>query len=266
MANKATNRKGQRFYSGGLIPSGEKYASVTTILQAIGKPALVPWAAKVEREMVIEAAREIYETDKALTGPGFVLSLQQALGAEKAHVKELEKAGHIGSSIHELIEWSLRMELLEDVGKSPVLGDQAQWAYASFQKWRQTVKLKALCVERFVCCHCHRIAGTVDLIATLDDQEAVIDWKSGKRVYWESKLQNAAYRHCVREMGIADPKKGLIVRFPKIVGNPDFEPVDAGEESYYFDRFLHVKEVWETMQREEMEPEAKASLEAEPAR
>jgi PD-(D/E)XK nuclease superfamily len=246
-----TNTKKGRFYHGGIIPEGEHYPSVTSILTAIGKPQLVPWAAKMEREMVIEAARALYESDKALTGPGFVLSLQAALGAEKAHVKELEKAGHIGSSIHELIEWSLRMELLEDVGKSPILSDQAQWAFAAFQKWRQTVKLKALCVERFVCCHCHRIAGTVDLIATLDGQEAVLDWKSGRKVYWESKLQNAAYRHCVREMGIANPKRGLIVRFPKIIGDPEFEPVDAGDEEYYFERFLHVKDVWETMQKEE---------------
>lgn len=246
-----TDLKKGRFYSGGLIPPGEKYTSVTTVLQAIGKTALVAWSAKVEREMVIEAAARLYEADKALTAPGFVLSLQAALGTEKAHSKELAKAGEIGSSIHELVEWSLRAELLESVGKSPLLGDQAQWAYQAFQRWRQGVKLKPIMVEATVCCHCHKIAGTMDLLCNIEGEETVCDWKSGKRVYWEAKLQNAAYRHCVREMGLGDPKKGLVLRLPKILGDPDFEAVDCGDEAYYFEKFLHVKDIWETMQKEE---------------
>lgn len=246
-----TDSKKGRFYSGGLIPPGEKYASVTTVLSAIGKPALVAWSAKVEREMVIEAAAKLYASDKDLTAPGFILSLQALLGTEKAHSKELAKAGEIGSKIHELVEWSLRMELLEKVGPSPILGDQAQWAYQEFQKWRQTVKLKPINVEMTVACHCHKIAGTMDLLAEISGEVTVCDWKSGKRVYWEAKLQNAAYRHCVRAMRLSDPKRGLVLRLPKIIGEPGFEAVDAGAEDYYFERFLHVKDVWETMQKED---------------
>lgn len=246
-----TDAKKGRFYSGGIIPQGEKYTSVTTILQAIGKPALIGWAAKVERELVMEVASQLYEQDKALTTPGFLLSLEAMLGKEKAHTKELNKAGEIGSSIHELVEWSLRAELLETVGKSPILGDQAQWAYQSFQRWRQGVNLKPIRVEQVVACTCHKIAGTMDLLCTIDGVETVADWKSGKRVYWEAKLQNAAYRHCVRAMGMGDPRSGLVLRLPKVIGDPDFEAVDAGDEAYYFERFLHVKDTWETMQKEE---------------
>lgn len=242
-------RKGG-FYRGGIVPPGEKYVSVTTVLQAIGKPALVAWSAKVEREMVIEHAARLYDRDKGLTSTGFILALERLLGAGKAHSKELEKAGAIGSNIHELVEWSLRAELLQDVGKSPILGEQAQWAYQAFQKWRQSVNLKPILVEHTVACDCHKIAGTMDLLCTIDGQVTVCDWKSGKRVYWEAKLQNAAYRHCVRVMKLDDPKRGLILRLPKIIGDPDFEPVDAGDENYYFERFLHVKDLWETMQKE----------------
>jgi hypothetical protein len=261
---RTDSRKG-RFYSGGIIPPGEKYTSVTTVLQAIGKPALVAWSAKVEREMVIEVAAKLYadlaDRNQSVTTPEFILSLNGLLGAEKAHTKELAKAGEIGSQIHELVEWSLRAELLQAVGKSPILGEQAQWAYQQFQRWRQSVKLKPMQVEITVACHCHKIAGTLDLLAGIDNVLTVCDWKSGKRVYWEAKLQNAAYRHCVREMGLGDPKCGLVLRLPKVIGEPDFEPVDAGDETYYFDRFLHVKDVWEAIQREET-PEQKELLEA----
>ena len=248
-------RKNGRFYSGGAIPEGERYPSVTTILTAIGKPALVAWSAKVEREMVIAKAAELYmmnaSAKKKWDTATFSLKLAELLGKEKAHTKELAKAGEIGSNIHELIEWSLRAELLEKVGPSPILGEQAQWGYSAFQKWRSRTKLKPVMVERFVWCHCHKIAGTMDLLAELDGVVTVCDWKTGKRVYFEAKLQNAAYRHCVREMGLADPEKGFILRLPKTVGDPDFEPVDAGKEDYYFERFLHVKNLWELMQAEE---------------
>lgn len=201
--------------------------------------------------MVIDAAARLYSEDKALTVPGFILSLEALLGTEKAHSKELAKAGEIGSKIHELVEWSLRMELLEKVGPSPLLGDQAQWAYQEFMKWRQSVNLKPIHIEATVFCNCHKIAGTMDLLAEIEGVETVCDWKSGKRVYWEAKLQNAAYRHCVRAMRLSDPKRGLILRLPKIVGEPGFEAVDVGDEEYYFERFLHVKDLWETIQKEE---------------
>ena len=91
----------------------------------------------------------------------------------------------------------------------------------------------------------------MDLFCTLDGVETVCDWKSGKRVYWEAKMQNAAYRHCARAMGLGDPQKSLVLRLPKIIGDPDFEAVDAGDEAYYFERFLHVKDTWEQIQKEE---------------
>jgi hypothetical protein len=254
-----TNTKG-RYYWGGIIPPREKYVSVTSVLQAVGKPALVAWSARCEREMVTEVAAKLYAQNKTLEPAAFILALQALLGKTQAHTKELAKAGEIGSQIHELVEWSLRAELLQTVGKSPILSDQAQWAYQQFQRWRQGVKLKAISVETTVACHCHKIAGTMDLLCGIDGVLTVCDWKSGRRVYWEAKMQNAAYRHCVREMGLGDPQKGLILRLPKVLGEPDFEPVDAGDEDYYFQRFLNVKDTWDAMQREET-PEDKVLIE-----
>ena len=247
-------RKGG-YYRGGIVPEGEKYVSVTTVLQAIGKPALVAWSAKVEREMVIAQAAELHATCPVEMGTAsFALRLTEMLGKEKAHTKELEKAGAIGSSIHELVEWSLRAELLQDVGKSPILGDQAQWAYQQFQRWRASVNLKPLLVEQTVACHCHKIAGTMDLLATVDGIVTICDWKTGKRCYPESYLQNAAYRHCVEKMGIGKVEKGIILRLPKIIGDPEFEVVVVpGTQEENFETFLHVKALWD-WQRKEEEP------------
>ena len=47
--------KSGRFYE--IIP-GKPFVSVTTVLQVINKPALVPWAAKMERELCLNVASD----------------------------------------------------------------------------------------------------------------------------------------------------------------------------------------------------------------
>lgn len=47
---------------------GKRYVSVTTVLQALAKPALVPWAARTAAEAVLEDP-ETYSTWRSLDGP-----------------------------------------------------------------------------------------------------------------------------------------------------------------------------------------------------
>ena len=162
-AERMDGAKG-RFYR----VEGKEYPSVTSILQVIAKPALVAWSAKVERELVKEVSGRLYQQSQALQEPlslpQWLLRLEDMLGKEKAHTKELAKAGEIGSQVHALIEFTLRMELCEKVGPSPALEPKAQFAYAEWQKWRQSVKLKPLMVEFTVVSHKYGYAGTADLL------------------------------------------------------------------------------------------------------
>jgi ATP-dependent exoDNAse (exonuclease V) beta subunit len=246
-----TERNGNRFYSGGIIPEGQQYPSVTTILKATPKSeALIAWSAKVEREMVLEEAAHLYSlarrNKREITPSTFLLRLVKRLGVEKAHSKELRKAGQIGDQIHKLCEWSLRAELLEQVGPSPLIRDEAKWAYDQFLRWKQSVALKPVLVEAFVACNCHRIAGTVDLVAEVNGELSVCDWKSGKYVYPESWLQAAAYRHCIERMGLGQASKSIVLRLPKIIGDPEFEAFEVPEPAEkLFEEFLNVKRVWE---------------------
>jgi hypothetical protein len=241
-----------RFYRIG----GVEYPSVTTILQIISKPALVAWSAKVEREMVIAEAGKLYgeliSQEATMSQPSFCLAVADRLGKEKAHTKELAKAGEIGSQVHSLIEWQLRLELLEEVSPSPEIGPQAQLAYAGWQRWRQTVKLKPIWIERPVHSKTYGYAGTADLLAEVDGVETLLDWKSGKAIYAEAWLQNAAYRQCVREQGYGNPVKGMIVRLPKTEMDPEFEVQEAPEdECDLLKVFLTAFELWKWQNAEE---------------
>lgn len=248
--------KAGRFYE----IDNELYPSVTNILSCINKPALVNWAAKVEREMVVEASTELYldcPANVKMSAASWKMSLSSRLGKLKASQKELAKASEIGSQVHALIEWGLKGELCYDAGPSPRICDQAQWAYMAWEDWRKTHKVKPITVEQVVWSHKYGYAGTLDLLAEVDGFLTVVDWKTGKAVYSEAHLQNAAYRQAIREMGHGDPVCGMVVRLPKNVDDPEFEVVTAKPEKECFDTFLDTMRLWKWCQKMDAEYEEK---------
>jgi hypothetical protein len=252
-----------RFYE---TPEGDSFPSVTNILGVISKPALLNWYAKMEREMVVEAAADLFEdvpTAPKMSRIAFIASLVKRIGITKAAVKEVQKAGEIGSQAHALIEWNLRRELGQVVGEQPRVTEKALWAFGSWEKWRQTVELEPIYIEQAVYSKRHQFAGTLDLVARLNLKDehrdygrviAVIDWKTGKAIYPEAKLQNAAYSWAYCEMGHAEtPPPGLILRLPKIETDPDFEAliVHDPEIPQLFEAFLAARDLWLWQQKAE---------------
>jgi len=244
-----------RFYD---IPDGRSLPSVTSILQIVAKPALVNWAARVEREMCIEAAANLY-TDTIgganivkLSRPTYITSLESRIGKQKAASKLLQKATDIGTAVHALIEWNLRREFGQKVGPAPKLPDGADHAFAAYQRWRQTVNLTPLAIEQTVWSATYGYAGTMDLYAELDIEgkpcRGILDWKTGKGIYGEACLQSVAYIQALVEMGHAtSPVHGLVVRFPKSATDAPFEVKVIHPESQLrlFDAFLAAKKLWE---------------------
>jgi hypothetical protein len=243
-----------RFYT---LPDGRKYPSVTTILSVIGKPALINWAANVEREMVVEAAANLYE-DLPIDGKtpkmsraGYVATLQERIGKTKAHTKELAKAGDIGTQAHALIEWNIRKSLGQEVGPEPKISEKATWAFMVWQEWAKSVNFKPIFCEQAIYSHEHRYAGTMDLTAEVQIEGKIItvvaDWKTGKAIYDEALLQNAAYIEALLEMGhLKAPLHGLIVRLPKNEKDPEPETrlIDWSEHEKLFRIFKHVRALW----------------------
>lgn len=253
---KRHDTKNGRFYEveGRLLPS------VTSILQVIGKPALVNWASKTEREMVSQAAADLYE-DLPERAPkmqrmAYLATLDKRIGSTKAHQKELAKAGEIGSQIHGLVEWNLRKELGQAVGLEPTVKDKALWGFMVYEEWRKQVNFRPRYIEQQVWSLKHGYAGTMDWLAMLElrgdlakqhgmegDFLTVGDWKSGKAIYAEYLLQVAAYVMALIEMGHATPPvNACIVRLPKVDSDPEPEMkiVPWAEIPWLFARFLDV--------------------------
>lgn len=257
-----------------------QFPSVTTILGAINKPALVAWAAKEERLAVSEASADLYAE---LTGQPqlpramYQLALEQRLGKTKAHVKALQKASEIGTQCHAMIEWTLKRDLGQYVGPEPAMVEAAQWAFMAWDDFRQAVSLTPHAIEQVVYSRTHRFAGTMDLLATLNTQAllgvlerqspveetlaawlmaretamAVVDFKTSKNIYAEGFLQAAAYQKALAEMGHGPVDGGLIVRLPKLTTDPGFEVAVVPPARQLFPTFLAARALWEWQYREE---------------
>jgi hypothetical protein len=268
-ARRAT--KAGRFYEVG----DDSYPSVTTILSVIGKPALINWAAKVERVAVVEAAANLYEdihgTPK-MSRPVFVTTLEARIGKQKAATKELEKAGEIGTQTHAIIEWNIRKNLGQKVGPEPKIQEKALWAFMSFEDWAKRVSLKPVRIEQVLFSTKYGYAGTMDLLAhvTLTQSDipdgmdlksgtylALIDFKTGKAVYREAYQQTAAYKNALIEMGHEKAEVCMIVRLPKIETDPEFETVIIPDPDSHFQAFLHTFELWKWVQIGEREYQEK---------
>lgn len=226
----------------------DTYPSVTHILGCIGKPALINWAANQERTLVSEAAAELYldlaKVPTPMSRTAYLTTLQGRIGKTKAHQRDLAKAGEIGTQVHKLIEWNLRRTLGQEPGPEPRVVDDAQWAFMAWQDWANAVNLQPKFIEQVVFSRLHGFAGTMDLVALVNGQERLIDFKTGKAIYAEAHLQNVAYQVALSEMGHGAPMGGLIVRLPKVQTDPAFEVAEVPPAAELFPTFLAVKDVW----------------------
>jgi len=238
-----------RYYE---LPDGSRLPSVTQILTAIGKPALMNWAAKVEREFVIEAAAQLYDdlpsTVNKMTRIGFMHSLTDRITKTKAHKTISEKALDIGSATHKRVEWELRGR----IGPEPVCVGEALWAFQAWETWWKDAGLEVVRIEQAVWSLTHGYAGTMDvLVKDRSGELVVVDFKTSKAIYGEACLQAAAYAHAVDEMGHGPVVRGLIVRLPKHEQDPGFETREVKELADLLPVFLCVLETWKWQQKED---------------
>ncbi len=242
-----------RYYE---LPDGSRLPSVTSILRCVAKPALVSWAARVERELVVEAAANLFEdlpfVGKKMSRLAYITSLLGRIGKQQAHHRALAKAGDIGTQVHARIEWALRVALGQVVAASPpACSTPAVHAFAQWDQWRKTVALTPYAVEQVVWSRTHQFAGTLDLYAVLSLPDlgpcfAVLDWKTNaKRIYGEALLQISAYGAALVEMGhVPTLPHGVVVRLPKATEDTlEVRILSPAEMQAHVDIFLAVTQL-----------------------
>lgn len=225
------------------------YPSVTTLLSALSKPALSNWIERTAIEATTKIAADVYSASlvQPLSHSAFITAVQARVRGKKDSEKQLNKAANIGTQTHSMIEWRLRQMLNQAVADPPQISQEAAIAYSAWLSWAEQHELNPIWIEETVWSHSNSYAGTMDLLAFVDGKTTLIDWKTGKSVYPEARLQNIAYQRALEEMGHGKPAQGLIVRLPK---EPDdcVEVVPVIDSEAQFDVFKSVCKIWHWQQ------------------
>lgn len=153
----------------------ELLPSVTNVLQALSKPALPRWAAKVVAEQAVAMRDSLANLDEA-----------EAVDLLKgAPWRNSTRAAARGTSVHDIMERKLHgMDIDPDDA-----GAVAPWV-RSVDSFLAEHEVVAQHTEATL--FGKGYAGTCDFIGLIDGEYVYADWKSGKDLYPEVALQLSA--------------------------------------------------------------------------
>ena len=225
---------------------GVRHVRVTTALNVISKPALVPWAIRETTNKM----RAVMEASVNTTiDPVWI---EEALQQAKNYPDEARDAAAAkGTAIHEAIyNW-------ETIGERPddAVENQAVQAY---DEWRTQVPMEVVASELTVWSPSDKYAGTIDQVCRNSNGHwSVIDFKTGG-AYPEAALQVAAYANALEELTGIPVDDAWILRIPRDQpedGSPQFftkymncdhiqSNFEAFRNALYLQRALKDSEIW----------------------
>lgn len=214
-----------------------KVPSVTRITSIIDKSGpLVNWAINNTNEVWIGSIFPGQEYSETYLG-------EVARAAKQASRGIKEGAASKGTAIHKAIE-----ECLGGGTSASGLSPIAEAAVV----WLRGEAFRPESFERRIYSRQHRYSGTLDLLATDSEAKIVlIDWKTGKSVYPEFRLQTAAYVAAYEEETGVKIDRRIIVRLSEDGVEPHVYPRSLLRKDLH--AFLGAKALFEQLQLIEKE-------------
>ena len=177
---------------------------VTSVLQAIAKPALIQWSANEAVKYILEKGVE-KDTDFIL------ISKEQLEEARTAHRRKKKDAGQKGTDIHAELEKIIKEAITGDGYITSKTHESKQ--ISDFIDWAVSQKVKFLASEKRVYSKIFWLGGTLDFICEIDGKKYIGDIKTSNKIYGrEFFAQTAAYRLMCEEQGETDFAGSVIVR------------------------------------------------------
>ena len=174
---KTVTLAGSRFYEHPV--TGQQVPGVTTVIDVLSKPALPRWAAKETATFAVANRKSWQDLDE-----------QAAVDLLKGAPWRMSgSAMSKGTEIHAIAEKLLMNEQVDFV---PPDVQNSVRGVAQIIDW---LKPEVIHMEASIWNMTKGYAGTTDLIAKIDGETWLLDWKSSKDVYPDMGLQLAAYGH-----------------------------------------------------------------------
>lgn len=190
----------------------KKYSRVTTGLNIINKPALIPWAKRValgkvravleepivQKELMEMMDERAWTDSMSLDYNGWVDRLIQT--ASDAPDEQRDASAALGQEAHALVQQMTTQDKAHvDLIKS-VPENQLAAVYGAIG-FIEDYKFEVLATELTVWSDDLGIAGTIDGVGRTPTGQLIIwDWKRSAGIYWETALQLAAYSNILEPL------------------------------------------------------------------
>lgn len=214
---------------------GEWVPGATTILNVLAKPALTKWAASSVAEYVADNRAAVEHLYDAGRGPMVAM-------LKETPWQKTKDAADRGTTFHEFAE---RISNGEEVDVPPEQVPLVESALAFLEDY----DIKPVLVEAAVGNRTHRYAGKLDLIAN----DAIWDWKSGKRIYPSTALQLAAYAFAefYGENGEEQPMPQVQAAYGVHIRMDGYDVIPLKFGRDVFEEFLTVRAAYDINKRVE---------------
>jgi CRISPR/Cas system-associated exonuclease Cas4 (RecB family) len=160
------------------------------------------------------------------------------LGLEgKSYHAELNKAGDIGTALHELAELHIKGEYYE-LPEDPIV----QECFNKFKDWWSEQNYEVNFTEKSFCCRKYKYGGTADLVVNGD---TIIDFKTSKAVYDDHLVQMSAYRYMIEEQDGIEINKGILARFGKETDDFEIREFSKSDLNKGFKYFKVLREAFD---------------------
>lgn len=203
--------------------NGKRATGVTTIINVLDKPALIPWAARMVVEYIKRVGLKTEGVDE------WRVTTEQLTEAQDAHRKKKEAGGTHGTNAHSLVEEYINLCLKQNDTGLPLMpaSDEMEVKFEPiepFIDWALENVKEFLFSERQMYDEALFIAGTADFGCILKTGQRLIgDFKTSGGVYGiDYFLQCAGYKLLAEANGDKDYDGCVIVRVGK-KGPKDFD-------------------------------------------
>jgi hypothetical protein len=207
---------------------GKVIPSVTSILGMIDKSRqLLKWSENLTREFLTSYI-------------GMVLENTMIERAVTQYSQKRDTAGDIGHRVHDWIHNFIKS--IMNGTEEPSMDDLQQEVIngvMGFLKWYGEHKVEFLNTEKIVYSKKYNYVGTFDVLMYVDGVLTLGDYKTGKSIYPETKLQLAGYDLALQEeLKDLIVKQYLILHFNK--DNATFEAVPYKPDKQSFKVFTDI--------------------------
>jgi len=208
--------------------AGDVLPGVTTVLGVLNKPPLLDWAARVERDGVLQHNRLMW------SGPNVGAAVLESMLPVDEEGKPLyfyaakrDAAADAGTIAHARIHAHLRNLELDEEGLPPAALELSHNGYRRWLDWWTEQNARCVATELALVSEALQVGGTLDIVAETPQGLTLADVKTTKRPdprYWpyhEMVGQVAAYQILWNESHPWDPIRcACICRVGKEADDP----------------------------------------------